>query len=894
MKLFSFLMLTGILGLGYVGANGQCTPVTKNVSGGGILPCSGGTANVVLEQAEFEVHYILYKNNVEVTGSSKYNNSQALPNLTWAVSTTGTYTVKAYLDGCSSTTRYDMVGSATVNSTTPTNISISSPDPSNNVCENTGYSLNATGGSGYTWYANVTMDYPINQASIHPDLTGTYYVTGYNNCGTLQTSNNITVTIRNNVMPPSVPTVAPGYTQITCRGAHADTQYTSSAINSSSYSWSIDGGHSVSSSGLVTWNANFSGTATLRVYAYGCGTTQSTPLSINVSTLPAATLSAEGNTNLCVGETASITLTGDPLLDPDASYTFLRDGATNAGHFFGHDANDQAIASISLPESIPGTYTAVASNDGCTNVPMNGSVTITRKNPSALTIIPSTDLSQLCEGEAVTLTATGSSNTVWVMRGEGNEPDISVHISGAPPNTYSPVESGVYFARGTDVNCDTQIQSTDESVIFWKYPVVSLSPSETTTICTTCNVVINASQATSFGYVWKKNGVVIGGASSYSYTTNQPGFYSVNVSSHNCTTTSDTLEVKLNQVPVADGGQDLTVYVPPVQAIRRPANYSDADGSVTGFHWAKLSGPPVTIADANNPVLIVSDFGVGTYSFRLTVIDNVGDVATDDFLMSVVQRPDNYNYLKEETVTVAGKVTTADVESAAVAEKTVNTSYVDGLGRGLQTIQWKASPQTRDLVQPMTYDQYGREMTRYLPYVSGTDGQFKTDFVRKEDPLYGTSSNPQYQFYQTGEAIAQDAAPYAETEFENSPVNRVLRQGAAGTAWQLNTSNVVTKNYLTNGDTTVFCFNYDPTKGDVYLSAGAVKYYQANTLLCNKTIDEQGNDVLEYIDKLGRTVCKKVKAPGNKYASTYYVYDDLGNLVIVIPPEGLERIINGN
>lgn len=1157
MKLGFYLFISIILGVGCIDAIAQCTPVTKNVSGGGTLPCSGGSSvNVVLEQAEFEAYYILYKDGTEVTGSSKYNNSQALPDLTWPVSAAGTYTVKAYLDGCSSTTRYSMVGSATVTTTTPTNITISSSDPSNNVCENTGYALTATGGSGYTWYANVTLDYPINSATIHPDLSGTYYVTGYNNCGTLQTSNNITVTIRNNVLPPSVPAVSSG-SQMTCKGSHANTTYTSSATNATSYSWTIDGGHSVSSSGVVTWNPNFSGTATLTVYASGCGTTQSTPLSINVSTLPAATLSASTATNLCVNETASITLTGNPTLDPDATYTFLRDGTTNAGQFFGHDANDQPIASNSLSESVPGTYTAVGSNAGCSNVPMSGSVTITRKDPTniaisssdpsnnvcentgyaltatggsgftwhadvtmdypinspsinpelsgtyyvtgsnncgtsqtsnnitvtirnnvmvpsiptvvpgysqmsckgahadtpytssatnansytwsidgghsvsssgvvtwnpnfsgtatltvyasgcgptqsnhqtivvntiatatisaggntnlcvgesstitltgnpmldpdasykflldgatnagqffghdnndqpiasqslsestpgtytavasnggcvnvpmsgsvvitrkdptTLSITPSRDLNTLCDGDAVTLTATGCTSTVWIMRPSAgsNEGETQVHPTGGQDNIYSPVEGGIYYARGTDTNCNTIIQSADTAVIFWSYPVVYLNPADSTTICTTCNVEIDAPQDAAFTYAWKKNGVAISGATSRSYTANQAGVYSVDVARHGCMTTAST-KVKMNQLPIANAGADASTFLIPNKVFRRAAAYSDPDGTVTSFQWSKISGPSVTILDGQTSVASFTDLVAGTYSFRVAITDNFGDVGSDDFLLLVLNVTNNRNYVKEAVVTVPGKMNSSDVEIATVDETIVKTSYIDGLGRGWQTVQWNGSPQRLDIVQPMAYDQFGREKTKYLPYVGGTNGQFKTDFVRKEDPSYATSSNPQYQFYQAGGGIAQDTAPYAETEFESSPLNRVLRQGSAGGDWQLTTNHVVTKNYLTNSDTTVFLFNYDPATGDVSFSPGVPKYYPLNTLVCNKTIDEQGNDVLEYIDKQGRTICKKVKAPGNTYACTYYIYDDLGNLVVVLPPEGVQRILQTN
>lgn len=37
-----------------------------------------------------------------------------------------------------------------------------------------------------------------------------------------------------------------------------------------------------------------------------------------------------------------------------------------------------------------------------------------------------------------------------------------------------------------------------------------------------------------------------------------------------------------------------------------------------------------------------------------------------------------------------------------------NIAYYDGLGRPWQTVQRQASPSAKDIVQPFTYDQFGR------------------------------------------------------------------------------------------------------------------------------------------------------------------------------------------
>jgi len=89
-------------------------------------------------------------------------------------------------------------------------------------------------------------------------------------------------------------------------------------------------------------------------------------------------------------------------------------------------------------------------------------------------------------------------------------------------------------------------------------------------------------------------------------------------------------------------------------------------------------------------------------------------------------------------------------------------------------------------------------------------------------------------------------------------------------------------------------FTYDPSTGLVNADGNAGLYYQPNELHKTKTIDENKNEVVEYVDKEGHTVCKKVQygsdANGNLYACTYYIYDDFGNLMVVLPPEAVKNL----
>src|SRR5690606_37228048 len=78
--------------------------------------------------------------------------------------------------------------------------------------------------------------------------------------------------------------------------------------------------------------------------------------------------------------------------------------------------------------------------------------------------------------------------------------------------------------------------------------------------------------------------------------------------------------------------------------------------------------------------------------------------------------------------------------------------------------------------------------------------------------------------------------------------------------------------------------------------------YPAGTLYKNVTIDEEGNAVVEYKDKSGNVIMKKVQI-GNilsdytgheNWLSTYYVYDDLNRLCFVLSPKAVTKLSDPN
>lgn len=246
----------------------------------------------------------------------------------------------------------------------------------------------------------------------------------------------------------------------------------------------------------------------------------------------------------------------------------------------------------------------------------------------------------------------------------------------------------------------------------------------------------------------------------------------------------------------------------------------------------------------------------------------------------------NQNYIVTSVPRVGGMRTvgstpnSGDFANRTTCELMQSVQYFDGLGRPLQTVQVKGSPANKDVVQPMVYDQFGRETQKYLPYAAqGTaDGSYKSSAISDQAAFYNLPP--------ATSGVSRIDYPSAGTNFEPSPLNRVVEQGAPGIPWQLSNSGVsggghtVKIAYGTNGGTDVPLWSVNTTGNGL---SGGNTNYDAGQLYVTTTTDENGNNTIEYKDKEGHVVCKKAQGPAG-YLATQYVYDDLGNLAYVLPP----------
>lgn len=269
------------------------------------------------------------------------------------------------------------------------------------------------------------------------------------------------------------------------------------------------------------------------------------------------------------------------------------------------------------------------------------------------------------------------------------------------------------------------------------------------------------------------------------------------------------------------------------------------------------------------------------------------------------------NYIRTRSA-VAPITDTATFDAADYKQVKEITQYIDGLGRPIQTVARQITPGSapQDMVSPVVYDQYGREQYQYLPYIqtsgiSTNDGKFKINPFGDQKIFYSSVYPVQQPGYE-GEQVF-----YNQTQFEQSPLNRVTKNLAVGNSWA-GSDKGIGMQYLINtaaDDVKMWNIGYDSslscsitTTSDVSsinIPIVASAPYAAGTLYKNITTDENGNQVIEYKDKEGHLILKKVQNDNDVSAKpahagwlcTYYIYDDFGLLRFVIPPKAVAALM---
>jgi hypothetical protein len=210
--------------------------------------------------------------------------------------------------------------------------------------------------------------------------------------------------------------------------------------------------------------------------------------------------------------------------------------------------------------------------------------------------------------------------------------------------------------------------------------------------------------------------------------------------------------------------------------------------------------------------------------------------------------------------------------------------YYDGLGVLYESIQIGQSPQGHDVGMLYEYDYQGRLEKEWLPIVlPNNNGQCLPVSElqnHKTNEPYSSMDNL-YYFHTTTRYTCDDYGfPCVEVT-------------GPGDKWY--TQNKPRKEVTVRNETTdpnLACLSLLATNSTVNKG----QYYQDNTLMVKKFIDEEGNVSYEFCDKQGKTLLHRSLCDGVRH-DTYYIYDIYGNLCLVLPPkatDAFEALNSGN
>ncbi|PIF45458.1 RHS repeat-associated protein [Chryseobacterium sp. 52] len=227
--------------------------------------------------------------------------------------------------------------------------------------------------------------------------------------------------------------------------------------------------------------------------------------------------------------------------------------------------------------------------------------------------------------------------------------------------------------------------------------------------------------------------------------------------------------------------------------------------------------------------------------------------------------PNTENYIYTRQYLVPTEVSDGSLQQIQ------SVQFFDGLGRPKQAVSIKSTPTGKDMVTPIPYDGFGRQVDSWLPVpMSSQSGNIQS----------GVESSAT-AYYQSNDI--NDSSPFSHKNLENSPLDRILSQNNPGSDWQ---NKPVVFGYDTNtaGEvkkyTTVTSWVDGATSSELSLSGT----YDAAQLYKNTVTDEDNSKTIEFKNGRGQTLLVRKAISASENADTYYVYNEFDQLAFVIPP----------
>ncbi|MDP3929389.1 MAG: T9SS type A sorting domain-containing protein [Bacteroidota bacterium] len=475
--------------------------------------CSGGTLQLQADSIP-NASYIW-------SGPNGFTSNQRNPSITSAgVAAQGLYSVTTVIGSCSSTV-------ATTYASVINSYSASGNGP---LCVGQNLNLQATDISNatYAWSGpngfTATTRTP-SRSSVSKADSGTYQVSiSAPGCGVLGPFT--TLIVVNDI--PTSPSV--GNNGPLCVGQNLNLN--ASGPSNGAYNWTGPNNfgstqqNPVRTSVVNSFSGNYSVTLTLN----GCTSLPATT-NVTVNSIPSAP-TAGNNGPLCVGQTLSLTAS----LIANANYNW------SGPNGFTASTQNPTRAGLSLIDA--GTYSVIASVNGCPSVAANTVVAITTNTPT-----PSASSNgPLCPGQNLQLNVTSVSGASFNWTGPNN---FSSTQANPFINNVNDSNAGIYSVTATTAACGTSSAATVNLVINTLPPAPSAGNNGP--VCSGDSLLLSAATITGANYFWTgPNGFSsnLQNPSVSNMSKTKGGFYSVYVTVSGCGTspTSQT-EVLVRGIP---------------------------------------------------------------------------------------------------------------------------------------------------------------------------------------------------------------------------------------------------------------------------------------------------------------------------------------------------------
>lgn len=315
----------------------------------------------------------------------------------------------------------------------------------------------------------------------------------------------------------------------------------------------------------------------------------------------------------------------------------------------------------------------------------------------------------------------------------------------------------------------------------------------------------------------------------------------------------------------------------------------DLGGTV--WQWEQSDKPVTDFADISGEVNSILSFSAvlsGTMYYRRRATRNGQTYYSNTIKYSLVSvNFENIRYIREHTILVAGETNWASIDQLPIGKKLMTTNYLDAFGRSVQKISTgtatPADPNDPsslwgDMVQFSKYDAFGRQSTRFLPYTTTTaPGKFKTGVLTEQPAYYHNKYNETYAF--------------SNITYNNSPINRINSITSVGEVGATATYGHSMGYDFNKAADNVQNFTISTASGALPANMGV---FADNELMKTTSFDENKKEVVEYTNKSGQLVLRKVQldeipsSAYNGWICTYNVYDDFGQLRFQIQPEAVK------